>query len=64
MWNVRSELWEVLIIFSLFTHYSPLTVHKVKGHSGNKGNEIADRLAVLGKSKGKNTNWEECQIEF
>lgn len=38
------ELWEEL--YSLYSTNSKLVFQKVKGHSGNKWNEIVDRMAV------------------
>ena len=43
------DLWEQLINY--FNSIPFITFNKVKGHSGDKWNEKADRLAVLGKAE-------------
>ena len=44
------ELWESL---EYYCNAHRVTWHWVKGHSGNRGNEIADGLAVKGKEEEK-----------
>ena len=34
-----------------------LNVHKVKGHSGDYGNNSADKLAVIGRNLGAEQEW-------
>ena len=56
----NKPLWEEL---DKLLGFADVTFHKVAGHQGNKYNEMADKLAVFGKTnKGNNpyvVTWEE-----
>ena len=50
----NKELWvELLGLWEFLTVATELNIVKVKGHSGNLGNSLADALAVQGKEEAK-----------
>ena len=51
------ELWEEILGLYKKMSFHKLNIHKVKAHSGNPGNVLADKLAVKGRDEATNCLW-------
>ena len=60
----NKHIWEEILEYLGKTCFHTIEVIKVKGHSGDRGNGIADQLAVAGRDLGKYQEWEEFKDEI
>lgn len=60
----NKDLWVSILSYLGKTSFHNISVHKIKGHSGDRGNGIADQLAVFGRGEGKDGDWGEYKHEI
>lgn len=53
----NQEIWEEILKTEKLLAFHTINIIKVKAHSGIKGNEMADKLAVKGKILGQDIEW-------